>query len=159
MALSTDEQAGLKKIADQAVAAADYACQLNPKKTSNWHNLGSVYGNLIFVDESAGQAALDAYDKAEKLYPQSLGVILGWAFIYEVKGEKNKAVEEYQKYLDLIPPDSQEATAAKTKIEQLNQAANSSTTSTSPVNSGAPIIPGDVTLPTSTSPTSSTNKK
>ena len=154
IALSAEEQAGLKKIADQAVAAADYACQLNSKKTSNWQNLGATYGNLISMFENAGQSGLDAYNKAEKLYPQSLGVILGRAFIYEAKGEASKAMEEYQKYLNLIPPDSQEAAAAKTKIEQLNQAVSSANLA-APVDSGTSTIPNDIALPTSTAPTSS----
>ncbi|MFA7714625.1 MAG: hypothetical protein WCX77_00750 [Candidatus Paceibacterota bacterium] len=158
VALSAEEQAGLKKITDQAAAAAEYACRLDPKKTSNWYNLGSVYRSLIFTTENAGQAALDAYDKAEKLYPQNLGVILGREFIYEARGEANKAIEEYQKYLDLIPPDTQEAAAVKAKIEQLNQA-TASANSVVPVNLGTPVIPNDITLPTSTAPTSSAKKE
>ena len=153
--LSAEEQTGLKKIADQAVAAADYACRLNPKKTSNWQNLGSVYGSLIAMFENAGQAGLDAYDKAEKLYPQSLSVILGRAFIYEARGEKDKAMGEYQKYFDQIPPDSQEAAAARAKIEQLNQAAASSANSAAPVDSTTSTVPNDVALPDSTAPTTS----
>ena len=124
--LSEEDQSSLLGIADQAIAVAGLACELNPKKTSNWHNLGSVYGNLVFAVENAGQAGLDAYNKAAELYPQSLGAVLGRAFIYEARGEKEKAIEEYKKYLSLIPFDSQEAETAAIKIEQLSQAETSS---------------------------------
>jgi tetratricopeptide (TPR) repeat protein len=155
--LSAEEQTALKGIVDQAIFAADHACRLDPKKTSNWYNLGSVYGSPItmIMTENASQAALDAYDKAENLYPQSLGVILGRAYVYEVRGEGSEAIEEYQKYLNMIPPNSQEAAAARKKIEQLDQAINASKASAESVSSGTITTPDDITLPTSTAPTSS----
>lgn len=124
-ALSENDQISLQKIADQAVAAAGHACMLNPKKTVNWHNLGLVYGNLVFINENAAQSGLDAYNKAEELYPQNLGVFLGRAFIYEATGDAQKAMEEYQKYSSMIPFESEEAQAAREKIEQLKQSAES----------------------------------
>jgi Flp pilus assembly protein TadD len=152
-ALSADEQVQLKNIADQAAAVANYACQLNPKRTSNWYNLGSIYGNPIFLVGDGGKAALEAYDKAEKLYPQNLSVFLGREFIYEALGEGDKALGEYQKYLNLVPPDSQAAATVRNKVEQLKQAIASSTSAV-PANSETAATPDDVTLPTSTAPTS-----
>jgi len=154
---SDEEKAAFNNLASQAEAAASLACQLNPKRSTNWQNLGSVYEGLIrlvYIVNDYDTKAIEAYDKAEKLYPQSLAAIMGKAFIYDIKGDKDNAVAEYQRYLELIDPASQDAKGIEARIEQLNQASSSSDL-TAPASPETKVVPSDVTLPTSTAPTSS----
>ncbi|MFA5747457.1 MAG: hypothetical protein WC926_05330 [Candidatus Paceibacterota bacterium] len=157
--LAEEEQAAFVGWVNQAETAANFACQLNPKGLTNWQNLGSIYEKLIragYTIEGYDQKALDAYDAAEKLYPQSLIAILGKSFIYEVRGDKDNAIVAYKKYLELINPASQDAKDINTRIEQLNQAPASSDAAV-PSGSGTETVPGDdgsAYASTSTAPTS-----
>jgi hypothetical protein len=91
------------------------------------------------------------------LYPQGSAAILGKAFVYDVRGDKNNALAGYRRYLEVADPDNQEIKEVKARMEKLNQSADSSAASTPtvPASSGASALPDDVTIPTSTAPASS----
>jgi tetratricopeptide (TPR) repeat protein len=143
--LSDEETAAFKKWAGQAETEANLACQLNPKRSTNWQNLGSVYKGLIrlvYIVDNYDTKAIEAYDKAEKLYPQGSAAILGKAFVYDVRGDKNNALAGYRRYLEVANPENQEIKEVKARMEKLNQTDSSAaSTSTVPASSGASAAP------------------
>ncbi|MFA5643781.1 MAG: hypothetical protein WC949_04440 [Candidatus Paceibacterota bacterium] len=101
--LPEDQQALLKDAATQSLAAANYACKLNEKRSDNWQNLAAVYmGPVAFQD--ADKLAIENYGKALNLYPQNLNAVLGLANVYRLQGDTAKALEGYNKALTIVMP-------------------------------------------------------
>lgn len=92
-----EKQNNLRDIASQAETAAEFASKIDPWNAMVWQNLGLVYENTSFLIEDRTDQALEAYNKAEELSPFSFFVYFSKARIYERRGDKEKALEQYEK--------------------------------------------------------------
>ncbi len=98
-----EKQNNLRDIASQAETAAEFASKIDPWNAMAWQNLGLVYENTSFLIEDRTDQALEAYNKAEELSPFSFFVYFSKARIYERRGDKEKALEQYEKAFAINP--------------------------------------------------------
>lgn len=98
-----EKQSNLRDVASQAEAIAQFASRIDPGNFIVWQNLGLVYENTSFLIEDKTDQALEAYDKAEELSPDNFLIYLARARIYERKGDKEKALKEYQDAFKIYP--------------------------------------------------------
>ncbi len=98
-----EESTAMQSLVANSVNSAKYATDLNPKSTNNWSVRGYVYQNLFGILDDAGTWALNSYDEALKLDPNS-------PYFYFQKGNVN--------YILAVRT---EATDRNKKIEYLNK--------------------------------------
>ncbi len=100
---SNPDQAIITSSVQQAINEAQAAIALNPKKSSNWENLGIIYKNVLGV-KGAEQWAIAAFQRAILLDPQNVSyrLELGGTF-YSLKEYEN-AIRIFQEAI-LLKPD------------------------------------------------------
>lgn len=107
---------------EQAVLYFNKILQINPGYSEAYFFLGKAYINVY--DENAEQYSKDTtlnksieyFNKAIELYPDYVQAYYLRGACYEEKGEKSKAIKDYQKSLD-IEPQYQLATDALREID------------------------------------------
>lgn len=85
-----------------AIQEAQSAVALNPKRASNWANLGSIYGRLLGV-EGASTWAIAAFQRAILLDPQNVGYRLELGTIYYSLRQYTNAVTLFEEASTLKP--------------------------------------------------------
>lgn len=98
-----DKQAEVRNIASEAEAFANLATKHEPQNYNTWNNLGLIYENTSFLVDDKNGEALTAYDQAKKLAPHNFDIYYSEGRIYEAQGENQKAIENYEKALELNP--------------------------------------------------------
>ena len=99
-----EESTIMQNLVANSVNAAKIATDLNPKSINNWSVRGYVYQNLFGILDDAGTWAINSYDEALKLDPNS-------PYFYFQKGNVN-----------YILAARTESTNRSEKIEYLNKA-------------------------------------
>lgn len=98
-----NKQAEVRNIASEAEAFANLAVKHEPQNYNTWNNLGLIYENTSFLVDDKNEEALNAYDQAKKLAPYNFDIYYSEGRIYEAQGENQKAIENYEKALELNP--------------------------------------------------------
>jgi hypothetical protein len=106
----------MKTLASQAEVIAQKATSIDPYNFLTWQNLGLVYENTSFLIEDKSDKALESIDKAISLSSNNFLAHVVKGRIYEAKKQKEKALEEYKKVLEIYPSYEK----INEKIEELN---------------------------------------
>ena len=96
-------QALITSSVQQAISEAQAAIALNPKKASNWENLGIIYKNVLGV-KGAEQWAIAAFQRAIVLDPQNVSYRLELGGIFYTLKQYDSAVKTFQEAV-LLKPD------------------------------------------------------
>ena len=75
---------------------------------------------LALLDMANTSAAIAAFEEGLRLAPRYGPAIMGLAEAYRMAGKDEKAIEFYQRYLDVLP-DGSEAAVARNSIERLKK--------------------------------------
>jgi tetratricopeptide (TPR) repeat protein len=104
-------KSNLQSLVTKAVSAANQAISLNTKYYVNWVNLGDVYTSFLGMGITQGSYdnALQAYNKALALSPNSVSIILSKAQLEMVSKNNegartlvNQALEKKSNYIDAL---------------------------------------------------------
>jgi len=98
-----EKQKNLRDIASRAEAVAEFASRIDSRNFIVWQNLGLVYENTSFLVEDKTDKAMEAYNKAEEFSPDNFLIYLARGRIYEKKGDKEKALKEYESAFSIYP--------------------------------------------------------
>lgn len=98
-----------------ALDAYAQAAELRPDRAEPFAGRG-----LTLLDMGESDQAEASFQVALKLNPRYGAAVIGLARTYLAQGKKEKAIEFYEKYLEILP-DGPEATAARQKLRQLKE--------------------------------------
>ena len=93
------------------------AVELDPGYASAWYNLGTA---LIDVGETAG--VIDAYTKAVEAGLVSVPLHLNRGLMYYKRGDYEEALADFERVLELAPPESTQAQRAELMIAETRRA-------------------------------------
>ena len=114
-ATHTQDAATRQQLLREAVAIYEAALQISPNEINTWNNLAAT---LYLIGES--DKALDMYTSLIQAHPEVSSAYRGRGHIYEERGEKIKARQDYIAYLKLIANRPGEA-AEKQRLEFANK--------------------------------------
>ena len=86
---------------------AKRAIEIDKNNFQAWQKLGFLYENINFLKEEKTQDIIYNYQEAKKLAPQNYDIYYALGRALEESGEKELALEEYKKALDLNPNDDE----------------------------------------------------
>ena len=121
--------ANLYRLTDDTKSAETFykrALFVKPDYPDAWFNLGLVYANRGDLKESR-----DCFDKAIKIDAEYTYAYYALGMAYELDDEPQKAISNYEKYLNL-ETDEQMQKTVKEKIQVLNEQINSSNNTLTP---------------------------
>ncbi len=104
-------KSNLQSLVTKAVTSANQATSVNPKYYMNWVNLGDVYTSFLGMGITQGSYdnALQAYDKALALSPNTISIILSKAQLEMVSKNNtgartlvNQTLEKKPNYIDAL---------------------------------------------------------
>jgi tetratricopeptide (TPR) repeat protein len=142
---------------DNAIETAGLATQSEPRNASYLYALGALYE--LRNKDNDRDVAVDIYKNILEAYPNILDVRLALALVYEKKNERQMAIDEYQKAVELVGKSGKEADQIKSQIQNLLdtvKSGGSNVTANAPVNPELPQeqAPAENTqLPATTVPT------
>jgi tetratricopeptide (TPR) repeat protein len=97
-----DLRAEFQQVAQEAIANADNAVQIDPENYQNWIVLAQSYESLIPFGLPEGyERTRSAYQEAQKLNPQSPAIPFALARVELVRGNNEAAKQEIQKALEM----------------------------------------------------------
>jgi tetratricopeptide (TPR) repeat protein len=102
-----------KQQGQAALDAYAQAAELRPDRAEPFAGRG-----LTLLDMGDSDQAEASFQVALKLNPRYGAAVIGLARTYLAQGKKEKAIDSYEKYLEILP-DGPEATAARQKLRQL----------------------------------------
>lgn len=100
---------------DQAIELYGRASDLEPDRAEPYAGRG-----LALLDMGQGPQAEASFEQALRLNPKYAVAVMGLAEAYKFVGKKEKAIEYYQRYLEL-QPNGPEAPAARNAIARLKE--------------------------------------
>ena len=86
---------------------AKRAIEIDKNNFQAWQKLGFLYENINFLKEEKTEDIIYNYQEAKKLAPQNYDIYYALGRVFEESGEKELALEEYKKALDLNPNDDE----------------------------------------------------
>jgi tetratricopeptide (TPR) repeat protein len=102
---------------DDAIEASKLAAQSEPGNASYLYAVGALHE--LRNKENDRDVAMDIYKNILAAYPNILDVRLALALAYEKKGERQAAIDEYQKAIELVTKSGEEAGQIKSQIQKL----------------------------------------
>jgi tetratricopeptide (TPR) repeat protein len=97
-----DLRAEFQRVAQEAIANADNAVQIDPENYQNWIVLAQSYESLIPFGLPEGyERTRAAYQEAQKLNPRSPAIPFALARVELVRGNNEAAKQEIQKALEM----------------------------------------------------------
>lgn len=82
---------------------AKKAIEIDENNFQAWQKLGFLYENINFLVEERTEDIIYNYQKAKQLAPQNYDIYYALGRAFEDAGEKDSALEEYKKALELKP--------------------------------------------------------
>jgi len=113
--LAQGERLREREKAEQALDFYGKAHELKPERVEPVAGKG-----LALLDMANPSAAEAAFEEALKLAPRYGPAIMGLAEAFRMQGKNEKAIEFYQRYLDVLP-NGTEAAVARNSIERLKK--------------------------------------
>ncbi|MDD2274297.1 MAG: tetratricopeptide repeat protein [Candidatus Pacebacteria bacterium] len=86
---------------------AKKAIEIDKNNFQSWQKLGFLYENINFLEEEKTEDIIYNYQEAKKLAPQNYDIYYALGRAFEESGEKELALEEYKKALELNPNDNE----------------------------------------------------
>ena len=109
--LQTRDESTRQQLWKQAAKLYEEALKLAPDEVNTWNNLAAT---LYLVDDK--DRAFDVYTALIQAHPEVSSAYMGRGRIYEERGEKRMALQDYTTYLSLIADRPGDA-ANKQRIE------------------------------------------
>lgn len=100
---------------DEAIAHFEKALELSPDYVQAWYNMGQI----CLIKKKDFSRALNCFDRAVTIRPDYIGAHHQKGVAYELVGDKRKALECWEKTLELDPKNKQ----AKDNIERVRDSA------------------------------------
>ena len=97
-----------KMIEENIILSEKYAkkaIEIDKNNFQAWQKLGFLYENINFLNEEKTEDIIYNYQKAKQLAPQNYDIYYALGRALEESGERDLALEEYQKALELNPND------------------------------------------------------
>jgi len=113
--MSEANQLREKRKTQAALDAYSQAAELRPDRAEPFAGRG-----LTLLEMSDSDQAEASFQVALKLNPRYGAAVIGLARTYLAQGKKEKAIESYNKYLEILP-DGPEAAATRQKLRQLKE--------------------------------------
>lgn len=86
---------------------AKKAIEIDENNFQSWQKLGFLYENINFLKEEKTDDIIYNYQEAKKLAPQNYDIYYALGRAFEESGERELALEEYKKALELNPNDNE----------------------------------------------------
>ncbi|MDK2949049.1 MAG: Tetratricopeptide repeat [Patescibacteria group bacterium] len=86
---------------------AKKAIEIDKNNFQSWQKLGFLYENINFLEEEKTEDIIYNYQEAKKLAPQNYDIYYALGRAFEESGERELALEEYKKALELNPNDNE----------------------------------------------------
>lgn len=86
---------------------AKKAIEIDENNFQSWQKLGFLYENINFLEEEKTEDIIYNYQEAKKLAPQNYDIYYALGRAFEESGERELALEEYKKALELNPNDNE----------------------------------------------------
>ena len=119
--LDRSEQASLKALGlDASETVADYNLGLVRAVTGRLQEALAAYSDALRVDPKVDQEALGDLEKARALHPDQPAVAFALARLYEADGQRGKARDAYQAYLDATAASVPLRGEAQSRVEALS---------------------------------------
>ncbi len=134
---------------DEAIETAGLAVQAEPGNVSYLYAVGALHE--LRNKDNDREVAIDIYKNILSAYPNILDVRLALALGYERKNERQLAVDEYQKAIDLVNESGENTGEIKGQIQKLLDTVKSGGSN---INTTPPVNPE---LPTDSTPTENAN--
>jgi tetratricopeptide (TPR) repeat protein len=96
---------------DAALASFEKSVELDPNIAQSWYNMGQIY----LIQKRDFSRALHCFDRAAAIRPNYIGAQHQRGVAYELLGDPHKAIECWERTLDLDPGNKQ----AKDNIERV----------------------------------------
>lgn len=93
---SNDQQAAVQEIHDLAslaIDAAKMASKRAPQNAANWISLGGIYLDISPITDGAPEAAIEAFEKAEKLSPSDPMILVNLGVARAIASQKQQNEE------------------------------------------------------------------
>jgi len=113
--MSEANQLREKRKTQAALDAYSQAAELRPDRAEPFAGRG-----LTLLEMGDSDQAEASFQVALKLNPRYGAAVIGLARTYLAQGKKEKAIESYNKYLEILP-DGPEAAATRQKLRQLKE--------------------------------------
>lgn len=86
---------------------AKKAIEIDKNNFQSWQKLGLLYENINFLAEEKTEDIIYNYEKAKQLAPQNYDIYYALGRALEESGERDLALQEYQRALELNPNDEE----------------------------------------------------
>jgi len=100
-----------KKLIEENIALSEKyakrAIEIDKNNFQAWQKLGFLYENINFLKEEKTDDIIYNYQEAKKLAPQNYDIYYALGRAFEESGQKELALEEYKKALELNPNDKE----------------------------------------------------
>ncbi len=112
-----DRQSRFQAILTQAITRAQAATEHEPQEYKNWMERGAVYARVVPLGiQGAYENAVEAYNTAARLRPQSPSITLAYAYLERAR-DNNDAAEKYTDEAVRLRPSYTEAMFLMAQIQ------------------------------------------
>jgi tetratricopeptide (TPR) repeat protein len=102
-----ENKKSIEGLVSKSEVTAKRATIIDPYNFIAWQNLALIYENTSFIINNNNEKALDALNRAIELSPNNYLAYIAKGRIYEELKEKELALEEYKKALNIYPQDKE----------------------------------------------------
>ena len=102
---NTDQLSQVQTLFRDSFNASQMAINLNPNNYNNWATHGYVCQSMIGVIGNTGDCAKASYEQALKLNPNNPYLLTSLGLVYDVQGQKDKAITVFNLVKQLNPDD------------------------------------------------------